>query len=144
MFTRILVVSAAAVALTVPGAQAAGHGPLFPFIFNLCHFAQQSQCAINHARGDDNTALIDQEQWWPGLQLGVQIQHGDDNNAYTGQTGSNQFAFTEQHGNHNTAYTSQSGYNQASVTVQTGSQGGMWAATSSAGTDTLTVVVQHN
>ena len=143
MFTRILLVSAAAVALTVSasGAQAK---PLFPFLFNLCNFAHRTQCAANLAKGNDNTALINQDQWWPGLQFGLQIQNGDGNYADTEQSGSNQFAFTEQHGNHNTAYTSQSGYNQASVTVQSGSQGGMWAATSSAGDNTLTVVVQHN
>lgn len=133
---RILVASAALVALASPPAQA---GPLFK-LFHSCHFAFQTQCAVNLTKGHHNKARIDQDQWGYGFQFGMQIQNGDNNNAYTGQKGTNQVALTVQNGNNNTAYTSQQGSNQASITVQNGN--GMWAASSSGAGSTY--VFQNN
>jgi hypothetical protein len=138
MFMRILVASATIVALASPAAQAA---PLFK-LFHGCHFAFQTQCAKNVTKGNHNKARIDQDQWGFGFQFAAQFQHGDGNNAYTGQKGTNDFALTVQDGNNNTAFTSQDGTNQASVTVQSGN--GLWGATSTGGSGNLTAVVQAN
>jgi hypothetical protein len=138
MFMRILVVSAAIAALTVPPAQA---GSLWK-LFNGCSFGVQTQCAKNITHGNGNKARIDQDQWGPGLQFGFQFQKGNGNNAYTGQTGTNDFAITAQNGNNNTAYTSQDGTNKLSVTIQNAS--GAWAATSSGGDNTITYINQSN
>ena len=137
---RILLASAAIVALAVPPAQA---GSLWK-LFDGCTFGLQTQCAKNVTHGSNNKARIDQDQWGNGFQFGFQIQNGNGNNAYTGQTGTNDVAFTLQNGNNNTAFTSQDGNNKASVTLQTGSQGGMWAASTSSGDNTATFVVQQN
>jgi len=139
MFTRILLVSATAVALTVPAAQSA---QLFPS-FALCKFAPTTQCASQLTRGNGNKARIDQSTTTFGsLQLAGQGQDGNNNRAYTGQNGSNQVALTIQDGNNNGSFTHQEGAFQASVTVQTGN--GNWAGTSSIGTGTATLIVQQN
>jgi long-subunit fatty acid transport protein len=138
MYLRILVASAALVALASPPAQA---GSLFK-LFDGCHFAFQTQCAKNVTKGDHNKARIDQDQWGLGFQFGAQFQHGDNNNAYTGQTGTNDFALTVQNGNNYTSFTSQDGTNQASVTVQSGN--GLWGASTTGGNGNVTALVQAN
>jgi len=144
MLTRLIIAGATIVALGAPSVQAGPVHHHLPFFWLCGLFTPQKQCAIQLDLGDDNTARTDQTLTKRGLQYAFTVQHGNNNNAYTGQTGSNEIAMTFQNGNNNTAFTSQAGHNQISVTSQSGSQGGMWAATSSAGTDTVTTVVQSN
>ncbi len=138
---RILIASATFVALASPVAEAMAAPPIW-WCFFLPHSYSQKQCAFNITHGSKNKAVIDQDQWGPGFQFGLNWQNGDGNDAYTGQTGTNEVALTFQNGNNNTAYTSQNGNNKLSVTVQHGN--GLWAATSSGGNNTVTAVVQSN
>jgi len=160
MFMRILLVSATAVALTVPAAQSA---PLFPS-FNLCTFAPQMQCASNATQGSGNKAKIEQFSTSFGIQIAGTGQHGDrnksyigqsgfnqlaltiqdgnDNNSYTGQKGSNEVALTFQQGNGNTAGTHENGSNMVAASVQSGN--GSWSSTSMNGNGAISIGVQSN
>jgi len=134
MITRLIIAGATIVALGAPAAQAA----------QCSFFAVRSQCLFQFTTGNGNKSMIQQDQRGKthGLQLAIHAQDGDNNNAYTGQKGTNEVALTVQNGNNNTAYTSQSGENKASVTIQNAD--GAWAATSSGGDNTLTYVIQSN
>jgi hypothetical protein len=138
MFTRILIASAAFAALSTPSVQAAS---LFDCFF-LPHADSQKQCAFNVTHNNSNKARIDQDQWGPGVQFGLQFQDGNNNRAYTGQKGTDEVAVTIQKGNDNGAFTHQEGTGQISVTVQNGT--GLWAGTSSIGDGTITAVSQTN
>jgi hypothetical protein len=137
MFTRLIIAGATVVALGAPAAQAASC-PIF-----LSFFARV-QCAYQFTTGHGNKARISQDQTGHtnGLQLAIQVQDGDNNNAYTGQKGTNEVALTVQDGNNNTAGTHQDGTNLASVTVQSGN--GMWSTTGMSGNGGLVTSVQSN
>ena len=71
----------------------------------------------------------------------VIVQRGDDNVAYTGQTGTNLSSKTIQKGDGNFAGTYQEGSDIESKTIQVGD--GIWSGTSSIGDDNKTSVVVH-
>ncbi len=159
---RILVVSAAIAALTVPPVQAAG--PSLWQLFSGCSFSPVTQCAKNITHGNGNKATIAQDQWLPGFQFGFQTQDGNGNSAYTGQKGTDQFALTVQKGDGNRSYTGQNGSydfavtaqlgdgntagthqegtNLAAATIQTGSNG--WSTIGMSGNGGIAVVTQSN
>ena len=146
MLVRLVIAGVALATLSTAPVVA---GPNILGVALACAFspAQTKQCAFQHVEnGDRNTARTRQTyvQHSPGssLQLGVTVQNGDDNWAYTGQNGEDQIAVTIQSGNENTSFTHQSGEDQFSATVQIGD--GHWAGTSSIGDDTATVIVQTN
>ena len=102
----------------------------------------QTQCAKSIIHGNYNKSRIEQEQWWKGLQFGLHVQNGDNNVAYTGQSGTNDFAVTVQNGDNNTSGTHQVGAGLGSVTVQNGNGG--WSSTSMAGNGGTAVSYQSN
>jgi hypothetical protein len=137
MFSRIILASATLVALGAPAAQAG------PFHFFLCNFAKSSQCAINFMTGDGNSETIKQTTTSRhGFQFALQVQDGNNNNAYTEQIGKNQVAVSVQTGDNNHAYTYQEGKNQLAVTTQDGN--GMWALNVNAADNTVTTVTGSN
>src|SRR5688572_16284870 len=105
--------------------------------------AVQVQCAIQTAKGDRNTAVTLQStrRAW-SLQLGVTVQDGNDNNAYTRQYGKDQLALTVQKGDNNVSYISQKGEKQLAVTVQKGD--GHWSVTAMKGEGGYAVGSQTN
>jgi len=137
MFTRLIIVGATMVALGAPAAQAASC-PIFLSFFS------RVQCAYQFTTGEGNKARISQNQvgHTTGLQLAIQVQDGDNNNAYTGQKGTNEVALTVQAGDNNTAGTHQNGTNLAAVTIQSGN--GNWSSTSMNGNGAVSIGVQSN
>jgi hypothetical protein len=139
MRTRLLILSAAIVALTAGSAYAGSPFGFFP----TCGSGKNSQCAFQFVTGNNNVARIDQtSSKRKSFQLGLNLQKGNGNRSYIGQNGGNQVAVTVQSGNNNASYTHQEGTNQLSVTVQSGN--GHWAGVSSYGTNALTGVYQTN
>jgi len=138
MITRFLIAGATIVALGAPAAQAAPACPIFLSLFS------KVQCALVATTGNGNTSVVRQDQRGhsAGLNLAVQLQNGDNNNAFTGQKGTNEIAVTIQDGNRNTAGTHQEGTNLAAVTVQSGN--GLWSTTGMAGNGGLVTSFQSN
>jgi hypothetical protein len=138
MITRFIIAGATIVALGAPAVQAAPACPIFLSFFS------KVQCSFQETTGNGNSALIKQDQrgFNRGLQLAIQIQHGDNNVAYTGQKGTNDVALTVQNGDNNTAGTHQEGTNLAAVTVQTGNNG--WSTIGQSGNGGTAAVVQDN
>jgi hypothetical protein len=137
MFTRLIIAGATIVALGAPAAQAASCN-IFASIFS------RVQCAYQFTTGDNNKSTIKQDQrgQTSGLQLGIHIQDGDNNVAYTGQKGTNDVALTAQVGDNNSAGTHQNGTNLLAVTVQSGN--GNWSSTSMNGDGAVSIGVQGN
>jgi hypothetical protein len=76
MITRVLIVSAAVVALSAPAAQAAPCGP---------SFLSKMQCAFLFTTGNGNSSTVKQDQrgFNTGLNLAIHLQDGDNNRAKT-------------------------------------------------------------
>ena len=140
MRTRLILASAALVALTTGTVQAGA--PMFGFLPG-CGFGKNTQCAVQFTTGNRNTARIDQaSSKRKSVQFGLNVQKGDGNRSYIGQSGGNQLSVTVQSGDNNASYTHQEGTNQLSVTVQKGT--GNWAGSSSIGQNSVTTIVQNN
>lgn len=123
-------------AMLSTGASSALAGPgMFPFwhLLRTCsHAAPATQCAVQYASGDNNTAHTSQTMdSVVGHQTALTVQLGNGNKAYTTQIGTDEKSLTIQNGNNNYASTYQNGSDLHAKTVQNGD--GHWSMISQVG-----------
>jgi hypothetical protein len=144
MLGRLALAGTMVIAMGASVAVAGSPGGLLFWLYNKCDdLAKQSQCAVQITHGDDNLAVMEQTtKSRSSTQLGITLQNGDNNQAYTGQVGKNQISLTTQSGDGHGGFIYQEGKYNYSTTKQDGN--GTWAASSSIGDGTHAIVTVTN